>query len=85
MKHGGAQELALKLRAEGKTYKPQKAKKNSVKVDAPSKPIRSSQPYQEEHQSSQQQQHSKLQPLVPKQEETGTRPEGDVQVCVTGC
>ncbi len=79
-----AQELALKLRAEGKTYKPQKAKKSSVKAEAASAPFRtllSSQPHQQATQNAQQQpQGSQQQSNAPQREETGTRPEGDVQV-----
>ena len=79
-----AQELALKLRAEGKTYKPQKAKKSSIKAETASAPFRtshSSNSHQQGTQSAQhQQQGSQQQSNTPQREETGTRPEGDVQV-----
>jgi len=79
-----AQELALKLRAEGKTYKPQKAKKSSVKAEAASAPFTtslSSQSHQQATQKAQQQQQgSQQQSNAPQREEIGTRPEGDVQV-----
>ncbi|KAA6416581.1 MAG: prolyl-tRNA synthetase [Trebouxia sp. A1-2] len=81
-----AQELALKLRAEGKTYKPQKAKKSSIKAETASAPFRtshSSNSHQQGTQSAQhQQQGSQQQSNTPQREETGTRPEGDVQVII---
>ena len=66
------QELALKLRAEGKTYKPQKAKKSSSKAESggnASKPEVDSQKPQKA-------------PTAFEREETGARPEGPVQVLV---
>lgn len=64
------QGLALKLRAEGKTYKPQKAKMNSSKaesgVNAPKPKVDSQKPQKAQN--------------AFEREETGARPEGPVQV-----
>ena len=66
------QEIALKLRAEGKTYKPQKSAKSSTKAETElSAPKHGAVP---QNQPKQQQQN------VPLRPETGTRPEGPIQV-----
>ena len=67
------QELALKLRAEGKTYKPQKSPKSSTKAESALSAHKhgafpQTQPRQQQLQS------------VPQRPETGTRPEGPIQV-----
>ncbi len=77
------QELALKLRAEGKTYKPQKAKNSSTKAEVGPEPFKvavSSQQHHKQPSSQQHQQQQQQQQATPAREETGTRPDGDVQV-----
>lgn len=67
------QGLALKLRAEGKTYKRQKSDKSSTKAEsALSAPKHGAVP-----QSQPRKQH---QQTVPERPETGTRPGGPIQV-----
>ena len=67
------QEFALKLRADGKTYKPQKSAKSSTKAEsALSAPKHGAAPQNQPRQQQQQ--------TLPQRPETGTRPEGPIQV-----
>ena len=76
------QDLAIKLRAQGKVYKPQKAKKTSSKADKGN--VSNNHAAQTKHfpghQPQQQQQQQQSQQAAPQREETGSRPKEYVQV-----